>query len=150
MTDLLFIEIGAVVTEIKGSIQCTIEPFCVAAPPPTYIAANRVTVDFANLLDSLRAKAMDVATIADQAQYDLIVATMAGRRVQIGPNWPSGGYEGILCIREEIVAEDPILGPAANKLDGPRYKYQVIASIAADKSVQRYHGFHAEAVEMMN
>lgn len=154
MTDMLFIELGAVVTEILGSTQCTIEPFCVVAPPPTYSPANRFTVDFAWLLDSLRGQPMDVAAIADQAQYDLIVAPMTGRRVQIGPNWPSGGCEGILCIRDNIVKEDlKILGPAAEKLVGPRYKYQVIVSFVADavdKSVRRYHGFHAEGIEIMN
>jgi len=148
MTDLLFIEIGAVVTEILGKTHCVIEPFCHANYSPTFNSNNYFEVDFAQLLDSLLLdQTMDPTSVAEKTQYDLILAPMTGRRVQIGPNWPGGGYEGILCIREDAVQSNNLLIQATSKLDGPRYRYQVIASIAADKTARRYHGYQAEVID---
>ena len=145
MTDLLFIELGAIVAEIKGPAHCTIEPFCETKFESTFDSGNRFEVDFAQLLDNLLLD-HGVADAAQLAQYDQIVAPMAGRRVPIGPSWPGGGYEGILCVRDDVVRGNNLLAQAANKLAGPRCRYQVIASVAADKTIRRYHGFPAEVI----
>jgi len=145
MTDLLFIELGAVVTEIKGPNWCSIEPYC-NLNPPTYAPDNRVAVNFA---DSLGHASLE------NVKYDQIVHP-AGNRVQIGPGWPGGGYEGILCVRESFVRtyvndnNSSTLATAANTLSGPRCRYQVVASIAGDGEVRRYHGFWAEVTNIQN
>jgi hypothetical protein len=145
MTDVLFIELGAVVTEIKGPNWCSIEPYC-NLNPPTYDPDNRVAVNFA---DSLGHASLE------NVKYDQIVYP-AGNRVQIGPGWPGGGYEGILCVRENFVRtyvdsnNNSTLAIAANTLSGPRCRYQVIASIADDKEVRRYHGFWAQVISTNN
>jgi hypothetical protein len=147
MTDLLFIELGAVVTGFPAPDQCTIEPFCDPNSPPTYYDPTKwYTVDFKQLLDIIPQK--------DTAQYDQIVYPMTGCRVAIGPKWPGGGYEGILCVRYNLVASNsvdrnPVLGAAADMLDGPVWRYQVIASIDQDTGtvVRRYHGFPAQVFQ---
>jgi hypothetical protein len=141
MTDLLFIELGAVVTQILGSTRCYIEPFCAAEPGPSYQPQNHFEVDFALLLESH-------LNNLDEAAYDQIVRPTTASRVAIGPKWPSGGYEGILCVRENKMLNGgtlSFLGSAASELAGPRCRYQVIASIGQGK-IRRYHGFAAQIV----
>jgi len=146
MSDLLFIELGAVVTEVLGATRCTIEPFC-DPRPPTYAAGSRVEVDFAKSLDSLLAAGQHA-----QAQYDQFVGpTDAAGRVAgsapVGPSWPGAAYEGVVRIREDVVAANPTLAAAAAALPGHPWEYQVVASIDdKTKTVRRYHGFHAEVV----
>jgi hypothetical protein len=136
MTDLLFIELGAVVTGFPAPAQCTIEPFCDPNVPPTYYDPTKwYTVDFNQFLDNVQ---------NDTALYDQIVLPVAGHRMSIGPNFPGGGYEGILCVRYNFALNDGILGPAAGALDGSPRKYQVITSIAQGVPIQRYHGFLAQ------
>jgi hypothetical protein len=142
MTDLLFIELGAVVTETKGTNQCTIEPYC-GQNEPTYLPNNRVDVNFADSVGNVSPA---------NALYDQIVYP-ASNREQIGPSWPGAGHEGILCARESLVHDNGILSAAATTLTtlrGPRCRYQVIASIADNNDVQRYHGFVAEVVLIDN
>jgi hypothetical protein len=144
MSDLLFVELGAVVTEVRGPTRCTFEPFC-DPRGPTYGAERRIEVDFAHSLDSVLG-----AGLLAQAQYDQFVGpTDARGRVNgsapIGPSWPGAAYEGVVRIREDIATANPALAAAAAALPGRPWEYQVVASID-DKTgtVRRYHGFHAE------
>ena len=145
MIDLLFIELGAVVTEVLGPTRCTIEPFC-GLQPPTYDPQRRVELDFARSLDALLGDGAGVA----QAAYDPFVcpADASGDPTgspPIGPCWPGAAYEGVVRIREDLVTASPILAAAADAHPGRPYEYQVVASVDEQtRTVRRYHGFHAE------
>ena len=147
MIELLFIEIGAILTEVRGSLKCTIEPFCSPALPPTYKAERRVEVDFTRSLDNI-SSGTPPADIAQQALYDQLFAPTAGRRVALGPSWPGGGYEGIVTVREDELKLNDLLSAAASSLAGPRCKYQVVATIDPGGTVRRYHGFPAEILRI--
>jgi hypothetical protein len=148
MPDILFIEVGAVVTEIRSPDRCTIEPFCDPARPPTYDPERRVEVDFARSLDGVLADrgslALDVA--AQRAIYDQY--DQDDGSASIGRAWPGGVYEGVVRFRDEAVATSATLAAAVAALPGQRWEYQVVASIDEQTgAVQRYHGFHAEISE---
>lgn len=147
MIELLFIEIGAVLTEIRGDLRCAIEPFCSPALPPTYKPDRRVEVDFSRSLENL-ADETPLEEIAQQALYDQLVAPIPGRRVPIGPSWPGGGYEGIVSVREDTLMGNDLLATAASSLAGPRCKYQIVATIDPQRTVRRYHGFHAQILRI--
>jgi hypothetical protein len=144
MSDLLFIEIGAAVTEVLGATRCTFEPFR-GLEPPTYAAARRIEADFARTLDS-------VLGTGAQAEYDQFVGPTdpTGRPLgspPIGPSWPGGTYEGVVRIREDIVSGNSALAAAAAAQSGRPYEYQVVASIDEQTgAVRRYHGFYAEVL----
>jgi hypothetical protein len=139
MTDVLFIELGAVVTGTLGLAQCNIEPLCASNAVPTYNDPTKwYLVDFAQSLDNLG---------NENALYDQIISPNTVSRVPIGPSWPGGGHEGILCIRHDTVLSIPLLRDAAATLAGPRCRYQVIVSIGPGGAVQRYHGFPAEELQ---
>jgi hypothetical protein len=145
MTDLLFIELGAVVTETLGTNLCTIEPYCNTDYPPTYHSTKRVMVNLAESVDYLNPE-----YALEYAKYDqLQVEGNVGSGRLLGPIWPGGCYEGILRVRETLVQDNSILKAAAEELPGgeQRYNYQVIVSIADDGTVRRYHGFHVESVQ---
>lgn len=146
-TDLLFIELGAVVTQVLGSTLCTVEAF--SNQPPTYDPKKGFTVDFTKSLEHFLIS-QPVGDAPGGAWYDQIVCPMPGRRVAIGPSFPGGGYEGILCVRDGVVSDSGVLAPAATAQGVPSWRYQVIASIAADKTIRRYHGFKAEVVSKGN
>jgi hypothetical protein len=144
MIDLLFIEIGAVVTEILGPNRCTIEPYCHPEKPPTYDAEGRVEVDFAL---SLAAVLGDPVPAAMRALYDDQIDDRIDKYVSrsIGPDWPGGAYEGIVSFREDVVKANATLAAAVATLPGRPWEYQVVVSVnEATGDVRRYHGFHAE------
>lgn len=148
MTDLLFVEIGAVVTEVLGPTRCTIEPFCDPARPPTFAADRRIEIDFAHALESVLAErsgwTRTVAMAVREARYDVL----GYGSPPIGPSWPGGGYEGVVVIREDLVRASAVLAEAAASLPGHPWEHQVIVSIDEETGlVRRYHGFHAEVVE---
>jgi hypothetical protein len=147
MIELLFIEIGAVLAEIRGEHRCAIEPFCSPALPPTFKPDRRVEVDFARSLDNLSDET-PLEQLAQQALYDQLVAPIPGRRVPIGPSWPGGGYEGIVSVREDALKTNDLLATAASSLAGPRCKYQIVATIDPQRTVRRYHGFHAQVLRL--
>lgn len=159
MKELLFIELGAVVTEILGSRKCTIEPFCDPDPKkaPTYKAENRIEIDFVDSLEYIMEnRGLDSVEIAiPRVQYDHYIQTKDPDQInshdskRIGPRWPSGGYEGIVTIRKEVVDAKKTLADAAKALPGQPYEYQVVTLIddATGVAVQRYHGFHAQIVK---
>lgn len=142
MIDLLFVELGAVVAELQSPTSCTFLPFCNVAYPPDPSSSTRIPVDFTRSLGHvLTSCALD--EVEQQVMYDEILG--AGR-TPIGPTWPGGGYEGIISILSTVVANNPTLSAAVSTLDGYQktpWRYQVIASIADDKTVRRYHGFQA-------
>lgn len=145
MIDLLFIELGAVVTEVAGPYRCTVEIFCDPNRTPTYAGERRVAIDFEYLLDNLLDKASwgTVPIAAGRARY----ARIPNHPTRIvGPSFPGAAYEGIVTIRDEVVQADPIL--AAGYADAPArpYEYHVIASVDGTGRVAYYHGFHAEGV----
>lgn len=144
MIDLLFVEVGAVVTEILGPRRCTIEPFCHPATPPTYGAKDRVEVDFARSLAVVLSDSrlpIPLAVAAAGALYD-------DGSAPIGPNWPGGGYEGSVSIREDVVKANATLAAAVATHPGHPWEYQVVISIDEKTGdVRRYHGFHAEIVK---
>jgi hypothetical protein len=141
MIDLLFVEVGAVVTEILGPMRCTIEPFCHPDKPPTYGAKDRVEVDFARSLAVVLSDSrwpIPLAVAAAGALYD-------DGSAPIGPSWPGGGYEGSVSIREDVVKANATLAAAVATLPGRPWEYQVVVSVdEATGDVRRYHGFHAE------
>ncbi len=143
MTDLLFIELGAVVTEVLGPTRCTVEPFCDPEDPPTYAPEDRVEVDFAQSLDHVLS-IHGPKGVAQHARYDQVVAPNGTSRVPIGPSWPGGGHEGIVSVREDVVQGNGVLAAAANALAGARCTYQVIVSVDPNSTVRRYHGFPAK------
>ena len=150
MIDLLFVELGAVVTEILGSTRCTIEPFCHPTKPPTYSAEDRLEVDFAFSLAGILSNGSQEPTVtavqrALYHQYDQIDGLGS---VPIGPSWPGGGYEGIVNIREDIVRANAKLAAAAAILPGRPWEHQVVTSIdEVTGKILHYHGFHAEIIE---
>jgi hypothetical protein len=148
MIDILFVEIGAVVTEVLGPSRCTIEPFCDALKTPTYGAAGRVEVDLTrSLVDVLRDRGVitPIAIAARRAVYDQIEGYGG---VPLGPSWPGGRYEGTIGIREDVLRSNATLAAAAALLPGRPWEYQVVASIDDETGdVRRYHGFHAEVVK---
>lgn len=148
MIDILFVELGAVVTEVLGPSRCTIEPFCDPAKPPTFAAERRIEIDFAHALESILAErggwTRTIAMAAREARYDVL----GYGSPPIGPSWPGGGYEGVVTIREDLVRASAALAEAAASLPGHPWEHQVIASIDEETgSVRRYHGFHAELAE---
>lgn len=146
MSDLLFVELGAVVTEVLGPTRCTFEPFC-DPKPPTFATASRVEADFAQSLENLLG-----AGLAAQAQYDQFVgSTGAEGHVNgsppIGPSWPGAAYEGVVRIREDLVSKNPVLAAAAAALPGRPFEYQVVVSIDDQtRTIRRYHGYYAEVL----
>jgi hypothetical protein len=146
MTDLMFVELGAVVTEVLGPTRCTIEPFC-DLQPPSYVAERRVEIDFARSLEHVLAEGLPVQA---HAHYDPFVGPTDAEgqpcgSPPIGPSWPGAAYEGVVRIREDLVAATPALAEAAAALPGRPWEYQVVASIDEQtRTVRRYHGFHAE------
>ena len=146
MSDLLFIELGAVVTEVQGEMECTFEPFCTPAPP-TYAAGSRIKANFARSLDNV----LDDGA-PEEAEYDQYIGPpdAEGRvsgSLPIGPNWPgAAAYEGVVRIREDLVTANPALAAAVAALPGQPYEYQVVASVDSNKGVRRYHGYHAEVL----
>lgn len=148
MSDFLFIEFGAVVTEVLGPTRCTVELFCDPARPPTYGPEARIEIDFARSVASVladREARVPIGVAALQAIYDQIEGYGS---VPIGPSWPGGGYEGVVSIRADIVKATPLLAAAVATLPGQLWEHQVVVSIdEATGAVRRYHGFHAELVE---
>ena len=147
MIDLLFIEIGAVVTELLGPGRCTIEPFCHPAQPPTFQRDRRVEVDFAESLgarlDGGGGGLAKVAIATARALYD----QFDGDSAPIGPSWPGGGYEGVLGVRDTLVQHSKLLAAAVASLPGQPWEHRFIASIdEATGEIRRYHGFHAEVM----
>jgi hypothetical protein len=69
-----------------------------------------------------------------------------GGRVVIGPLFPGGGYEGILCVRDDIVQNTALLANAVQNLT-PLCTYQLIASIDQNGKIRRYHGFPAKDLQ---
>lgn len=147
MIDLLFVEIGAVVTEIRGPNQCTIEPFCSMEKLPTYGAENRVEVDLGLLLEKVLNGSGSLITVGSAVQRALYDQMDNHRSPPIGPNWPGGGYEGVVSVRDDVVKANATLAGAVAALPGRSWEYQVVASIDEEtRKVQRYHGFHAKLV----
>jgi hypothetical protein len=146
MSDLLFVELGAVVTEVLGPSECAFELFC-DPQPPTYAVDRRVKADFSRSLDSVLA----TGSPAD-AQYDQFVGPLGAKgqvngSPPLGPSWPGAAYEGIVRIRADLVSGSPQLAAAVAALPGHPYEYQVVASIDDQtKAVRRYHGYHAEVL----
>ncbi|HWO25554.1 MAG TPA: hypothetical protein VNO30_42735 [Kofleriaceae bacterium] len=146
MSDLLFIELGAVVTEVQGQTVCTFEPFC-TPQPPTYAAQSRIKADFARSLDNVL-----VTGAPEEAEYDQYIGppNAEGRvsgSLPVGPSWPGAAYEGVVRVRADLVAGSPALAAAAAALPGQPYEYQVVASVDAQtKAVRRYHGYYAEVL----
>lgn len=145
MEDILFVEMGAVVTEVLGPTRCTIEPWCDGKRPPTYSAGERFEVDFALLLDNVlkhRELLTSFGAGGLRAHFDQIPDHPS---TPIGPSWPGGLYEGVVSIREDLVRRNPKLAAAVARLPGRPWEYQVVASVDKETgSVRRYHGFHAE------
>jgi len=148
MIDLLFIEIGAVVTEILGRNRCTIEPWCQLKSVPTYGRENRVEVDFTLMLEETlrnRGVLLTVGVAAQRAMHDRIEDHYSAH---IGTEWPGGGYHGVVSFRDELVRTDATLARAVSTLPGQPWEYQFVSSIDEETGeiVQRYHGFHAQVV----
>jgi len=149
MVDLLFVELGAVVTEVLGPSRCTVELYCSVKAPPTYGAGDRVEFDFARSLENcLNAdEQTPVGVAAQQALYDQYEQIKGHGSPLIGPDWPGASYEGIVSIRDHVVKTNAAFSAAAAALPGHPWEYQVVTSIdEATGEIRRYHGFHAEVV----
>jgi len=149
MVDMLFVEIGAVVTEILGPSRCTIAPYSGLEGPPAYGAEGHVEVDFELSLDEVlrnRAWLLSVEVTALRAVVD---RTDDLGSAAIGPTWPGGVYEGVVSFRQDVLQTNATLAAAAAALPGSPWEYQIVASIDEDTGQvrSRYQGFHAEIVE---
>lgn len=143
MIDLLFVELGAVVTEVAGPTRCTVEIFCDPRVTPTYGTDRRVAIDFELLLEHVieGQSWMMLGVAVSRAHYDRIIGHPSPA---IGPSWPGGVYEGIVTIRHDLVRADPVLTEAYASAPAQPWEYHVVASIDASGTIRRYHGFHAD------
>src|ERR1041384_1380239 len=126
VTDLLFVELGAIVTGVLGEKRCTVELCCdLAKPSYGRDLARRVEVDLSLSLDELvdNRGSGDVATAARRARYDQTIPIEGLGCSPLGPSWPGGEYEGVLTVLAEVVKADPVLAAAAAKLAGRPWEY---------------------------
>src|SRR6185436_7743901 len=146
MTDLLFIEFGAVVTKVLGRTKCKVEPWCDPAKKPSYDALDgaldrvEVDVDFAHALTCASVpkdgSSLPVVPPALRAWFDpgsanqeYQVHPVHGFGKPLGPSFPGGVYEGIVSILEEDVKANEPLAKAVAGFPGHRWEYQVVVSV---------------------
>jgi hypothetical protein len=147
MIDMLFVEIGAVVTEVTGPSRCTIEAFCHPAKPPTYNVNDRIEVDLAFSIENVLTDPGLLVVTGNAPRWAMYDQGYGS--APIGPSWPGGGYEGVVSVRADVVKANATLAAAAAELPGQPWEYQVVTSIDEETGTvaRRYHGFHAELVE---
>lgn len=141
MSDLLFVELGAVVKEVLARSECKYILFC-SVETPTY-TESCVVADFKNTLKDVLDSPLPLTDALTDVKYD---QDQVNGSPLLGPNWPGAAYEGVVRIRESSVTG--ALTAAWDSLPGYRYEYQVVASVdEQNKTVKRYRGFHAKVVE---
>jgi hypothetical protein len=146
-TDILFIGFGAFVAEVKSTHQCRLIPW-VSGKAPSYTEEHQFAYDAWSRLEYWLDPANRGSLTLEAALARVVSDDLSGepyRLPTIGPQFPYGKHEGSIYLRAEDVDKRDLLRDTPR--DRRAYEYHLVARIADDGSVRRYHGFHASKLK---